>query len=68
MRLTVASMGGEETAALATMGALPRWNAKSGRSTCGKIRISANRKSSNNSRAQRHLESESFKAGQVSSS
>lgn len=46
--------GGEHTFALATMGAVPPWKVKAGRSTCGKTRISANKKSSKPSRVQRH--------------
>lgn len=46
--------GGEDTFALATTGAVPPWKVKSGRSTCGNTRISANKKSSKFSRTQRH--------------
>jgi hypothetical protein len=46
--------GGEDTFALATMGAVPPWKVKSGRSTCGNTRISANKKSSKLSKIQRH--------------
>ena len=48
------STGGEHTFALATTGAVPPWKVKSGRSTCGKTRISANRNSSKTSNVQRH--------------
>jgi len=51
----MARFGRADSLALATIGALPRWNAKSGRSTCGRIRISANRNSSKISRNQRQF-------------
>ena len=46
--------GGEDTFDLATIGAVPPWKVKSGRSTCGNTRISANKKSSKPSKVQRH--------------
>jgi hypothetical protein len=46
--------GGEDTFALATTGAVPPWKVKSGRSTCGNTRISANKKSSKLNKNQRH--------------
>lgn len=53
--VAAAVIGGEETLALETVGALPRWKAQSGRSTWGKTKIRTNKKSSNMSRPHRHL-------------
>jgi len=44
--------GAEDTLALATIGAVPPWKVKSGRSTSGKTRITANKKSSKMSKIQ----------------